>query len=142
MKGSAPNSPDTGSQVVPRQKPRPNLAIESREWRHSSNAMPATSSTTSTPNRPVPSRKSRSSALRRGEASFDMGGFPRCCLDFDPLDRFHLETDDALRHRSVAQVFGELLAVGHRPFDEVDHDLPALLVFRAFVEEQPGERRD
>ena len=32
MKGSAPNSPATGSQVVPFQNEKPNFVIESWDW--------------------------------------------------------------------------------------------------------------
>ena len=43
--------------------------------------------------------------------------------------------------RRVAQLGGELLAVGERPLHEVDHRLRLRLVLRVLVEQQPGERR-
>ena len=39
-----------------------------------------------------------------------------------PFQRFHLQRDDFLRQRRVAELRRELLAVGERPADEVDHD--------------------
>ena len=44
--------------------------------------------------------------------------------------------------RRVAELGGELLAVGQRPLHEVHHDLRLRLVLRVLVEEEPGERRD
>ena len=50
------SSPATGSQVLVRQKSRPNFRIESPDSRDSSNAMPATRRTTRKAKNPVPSR--------------------------------------------------------------------------------------
>ncbi len=75
MNGSAPNSPATGSQIFPVQNRKPNLAIERFEVRYSSQKMPATSRTTRNAKKPVPSRKPRSSALRRGDGVFFIGRF-------------------------------------------------------------------
>src|SRR5262249_8426133 len=72
MKGRAPKSPATGSQVVPFQKLNPNLAMESRDCRQSTQAMPATMTTTRRAKKPVPRRKNRSSALRRRDGLWDI----------------------------------------------------------------------
>ena len=63
MKGRAPNSPDTGSQTSPSQKPKPNFSIVSIDCRHSSNPMPSTMTTRNAAKKPVPSLKPRSLPL-------------------------------------------------------------------------------
>src|SRR5215468_3519974 len=106
MNGRAPNSPATGSQPVRFQKVSPNLWMDSCEWRQSSNATPATIRMTSIAKKPVPSRKNRSSALRREDGVFDMSLRSGGELELDPLDGLHLEGDDTLRDRSISEVLG------------------------------------
>ena len=65
MKGSAPKSPATGSQVVVAQNPRPNLVIESHDSVSSTTPIAATMTRTRTANAPVPRRKPRSPWLPR-----------------------------------------------------------------------------
>ena len=60
MNGRAPKSPDTGSQVSVVQNARPNFSIASHDWRVSSTAMPATSTTTTPREHTVPSLNQRS----------------------------------------------------------------------------------
>ena len=70
MKGRAPKSPATGSQVFVFQKLNPNFVIERRDSRQRTNAIPATRRTTSAAKKPVPARKPRSSPFRRGAGLF------------------------------------------------------------------------
>src|SRR6266849_6802198 len=65
MHGRAPNSPDTGFHTRPVQNLNPNFAIESEDWRQSSNPIPATSASTMAAKMPVEILKRRSSADRR-----------------------------------------------------------------------------
>ena len=60
MNGRAPKSPETGSQMSVVQNARPNFSIAIHDWRVSSTAMPATSTTTATANTPVPTRNQTS----------------------------------------------------------------------------------
>src|SRR5689334_18599556 len=112
MKGRAPNSPDTGSQTSPSQKPNPNFWIDRADSRHSSKPMPATSTTISMANTPVPNLKPRSRPL----SQLRMGPTLR---DLDRRQGRQLELHDLRRQRGVAEVGGELLAVGERPLHEL-----------------------
>jgi len=60
MKGSAPNSPDTGSQVDVVQKPNPNFWIDSIDCRASSNPTAETMRISRAPKTPVPTLNPRS----------------------------------------------------------------------------------
>src|SRR5262245_17045267 len=142
MNGSAPNSPETGSQTFPVQNLKPNFSSESCDVRKSSQKIPATSRTTSRAKNPVPRRKPRSSALRREDGVFFMGGSCSETSELDSLERFHLESHDIRRQRRVAHVARELLPVGQGPLHELDHRLGLRLVLGVLVEEQPRERRD
>src|SRR6185295_242466 len=124
MKGSAPNSPTTGSHTSVRQKFSPNFRIDSIDSLVRVTPIAKTIATSRNPNRPVPSRNARS--LRY----------------FDLAKGRHLELDDGFGQRGVAQVGAVLLAVGQRPLHEVHHRLRLRLVLRVLVEEQPGEGRD
>ena len=64
MNGSAPNSPETGSHVVPVQKPKPNFVIDSIDCRESSTASATTVSTTNAAKAPVKARNHLSSRER------------------------------------------------------------------------------
>ncbi len=64
MNGSAPNSPDTGSQVWPAQNPQPNFSMARWDWRHSSAPIPPTIAMTRRANAPVPIRNPRSPLAR------------------------------------------------------------------------------
>src|SRR5690349_14282091 len=107
MNGSAPNWPATGSQVVVRQKSKPNFRMESPEVRSSSKRIPRTRRTTRDAKNPVPRRKPRSSARRREEGVF----IGRLSLGLDLLERFHLQGDDLRGQRRVAEVRRVLLPV-------------------------------
>src|SRR5262245_18498439 len=103
--------------------------------------MPATRRTTSRAKNPVPRRKPRSSALRRGDGVFFMECSPNV-LELDPLESFHLQGDDLGGQRRVAELGRELLSVAQGPLHELDHGLRLRLVLGALVEKQPGERSD
>src|SRR4029453_14783213 len=115
MNGRAPNSPATGSQILPVQNRKPNLSIESCEVRNSSQKMPATSRTQSGAKTPVPSRKPPSSALRREDGVFFIDGSRKRSSELDLLEGFHLEGDDLGRERRIAQVRSGLLPVAQGP---------------------------
>src|SRR5205807_5022871 len=143
MNGSAPNSPDTGSHVLCVQNENPNFRIERRDWRVSSKPMPSTINNTTAANTPVAMRKLRSSELR----------FMTCApmpalrtglgsLDLHLAERQQFLVDDRLRQRGIPQVGGQFLAVGQRPFHEVDHRFGALLVLRVLIQKDPGEGRE
>src|SRR5512136_2907964 len=136
MNGSAPNSPDTGSQVRPFQNPNPNFSIESRDWWASTTPMPRTTRQTRTAKAPVPRRKPRSlrKAVRDGRPF--MSGL------LDPAERRHLHLHDARGKGRVAELGAVLLPVGEGPLHEVHHDLGLRLVLRVLVEQQPREGRD
>src|SRR5689334_18743237 len=104
MKARAPNSPDTGSQTSPSQKPNPNFWIDSTDCRQSSKPMPATSTTISAAKTPVPNLKPRSRPLRLRMRP--------TLRDLDRRQRRQLELHDLGGQRRVAEVGGELLAVG------------------------------
>src|SRR5664279_1093150 len=143
MNGSAPKSPATGSQVFVFQKLKPNFAIERCDSLQRTSAIPVTRRTTSAAKKPVPSRNPRSSPLRRGAGRFDI---VRSCgaesLELDLPESLHLEGDDFLRKRRVAEIGAVLLPVCQSPVHEIDHDLRKLLVLRILVEEQPGKGAD
>src|SRR6476660_8878874 len=139
MKGSAPNSPATGSQVSVRQKLRPNLLIDSTASRLSSKAMPATISTMRKAKKPVPSLKPRS-GYRKRRVGLDTGSLTLRNLDL--RQGRHLELDDGLGQWRVAEVSAVLLAVGQCPLHEVHHGLGLALVLRVLVEQQPREGRN
>src|ERR1044071_5112930 len=63
MNGSAPNSPDTGSQVERVQNESPNLPIDSTDCCVSTTPMLATTRITQSANAPVPRRNARSSEV-------------------------------------------------------------------------------
>src|SRR6185436_16787948 len=102
MNGSAPNSPDTGSQISVRQKLKPNFAIESHDWRTSSKPIATTISTSTSPKRPVPILKPRS---LRNMSEMDGSGI-RAQAN---LHRFHsrelreLKLDDFSRQGRIAK---------------------------------------
>src|SRR6185503_2394315 len=102
MNGRAPNSPETGSQILPVQNRKPNLSIESCEVRKSSQKMPATSTTTSRAKNPVPSRNPRSSALRHDVVVFLGVVSGTRSSELDLLEGFHPEGDDLGRKRRIA----------------------------------------
>src|SRR5690242_16862214 len=62
-KGSAPNSPETGSQVRPAQKPKPNLAMDRRDCLARTTKMPTTRTMTIAAIAPVTPLKRRPSDL-------------------------------------------------------------------------------
>src|SRR5512135_2451538 len=126
MNGSAPNSPDTGSQVRPVQKPKPNFSIESRDWSASTTPIPTTIRQMRTAKTPVPRRKPRSAPGSRRDGRARMRGRPL----LDPAERGHLHLHDALRERRVAELGAVLLAVGQGPLHEVQHDLRLRRVLR------------
>src|SRR6202171_3803162 len=141
MKGSAPNSPETGSQVDVRQNRRPNFAHERCEVRKSSKPIPTTRSTTRSAKKPVPARKPRSSTLFREDGGLRIVS-SEPASDPDSIEGRELQRDHALRERSVPEPGRVLLPLGESPPDEVLHDLRSLLVLRALVEEQPRKGRD
>src|SRR6202521_1028621 len=141
MKGSAPNSPETGSQVDVRQNRKPNFAIDRCEVRKSWKPIPATRSTTRSAKKPVPARKPRSSTLFREDGGLRIVS-SEPSSNPDSIEGRGLQPDHALRKRRIPELGRILLPVGERPPDEVLHDLRSLLVLRALVEEQPRERRD
>src|SRR6188474_2816668 len=134
MKGRAPKSPATGSQVVVAQNPKPNCLIESHDSVNSTTPIALTITRTRTANAPVPMRKPRSPWLPR-RASRGVGSG-----DTNLCQRRHLHLHDLLRQRRVAELGGVLLAVGERPLHELHHHLALRLVLRVLVEQQPGER--
>src|SRR5687768_16018277 len=136
MNGSAPKSPATGSQVVVCQKPIPNFWIDSHDSLISTTAIAPTMVRTRTANAPVPRRKPRSPWLPRLTVRRVESG------DTNFRERRELHLDDLGRQRRIAELGGELLAVGERPLHEVHHRLALGLVLRVLVEQQPGERRD
>src|SRR5262245_39916695 len=141
MKGSAPKSPATGSQTRVRQKEKPNLTIESREFLTSSQPIPATRRKIRNAKNPVPRRNSRSSAPLREDGAFGMTA-PSDELGLDPLDRLHLQSDHVGRQRSIPEVLGVLLTLGQGPLREFHHGLRHRLVPRVLVEEQPRKGSD
>src|ERR1700694_2575613 len=141
MKGSAPNSPETGPQVDVRQNRRPNFAIDRCEVRKSWKPIPTTRSTTRSAKKPVPARKPRSSTLFREDGGLRIVS-SEPASDPDSIEGRELQLDHALRERSVPELGRVLLPFGERPPDEVLHDLRSLFVLRALVEEQPREERD
>src|SRR5512143_940836 len=102
MNGSAPNSPETGSQVVPFQNAKPNFSIESRDWWASTTPIPRTIRQTRTAKAPVPRRKPRSrrKSVRDGRAAIGL---------LDPGERRHLHLHDARGEGRVAQLRTVLL---------------------------------
>src|SRR5215208_2624368 len=60
MNGSAPNSPATGSQLLVRQKLKPNFCSDSEESFASVTPMPMTISSSAAANTPMPRRNPRS----------------------------------------------------------------------------------
>src|SRR5687768_8613792 len=109
MNGSAPKSPETGSQVRVVQKRSPNSLIDSHDWRVSSTPIAATSTTSSNATEPIAMRKPnsrRTSGIRSG--------------NLDRAERGHFLLNDTLGDRRVAHLGRHFLAVGQRPFHEVD----------------------
>src|SRR3954464_11281287 len=105
MNGRAPNSPETGSHVLPVQNLHPNFVSEREDVRYSSKKIAATRRTTSKAKNPVPRRKPRSSALRpRGGGFFAPALSP--ASELDPLQRFHLQRHDLRRERRVSELGG------------------------------------
>src|SRR5512147_2754096 len=104
MKGSAPKSPATGSQVVVCQKPRPNFWIDSHDSLVRTAPMPATMATTRTANAPVPMRKPRSPWPPRRTAPPEGASG-----DTHSGQRRELHLHDVRRQRRVAQLGRELL---------------------------------
>src|ERR1700682_3477521 len=94
MKGSAPNSPETGSQVDVRQNRRPNFAIERCEVRKSSKPIPTTRSTTRSAKKPVPAPKPRSSTLFREGGALRIAS-PDPASDPDSIEGGELQLDPA-----------------------------------------------
>ena len=108
MNGRAPNSPDTGSQVSVCQNCQPNSRIERIDCRYSSTPIAATRTISSTAKTPVPTRNTTSS--ERAPKGRNAIGYS---LIF--CERLQLHVDDDLGQRRVAELAGELLAVGQRP---------------------------
>src|SRR5688572_114830 len=108
MNARAPNSPDTGSQMSPSQKPKPNFSIDSIDCRHSSTPMPTTMRRRSAAKAPVATLNPRSALLNQ----LRMGESLR---DLDALQGGLLALHDGGRQRRVAEGGGVLLAVGQRP---------------------------
>src|SRR5689334_7044877 len=137
MKGSAPKSPATGSQVEVCQKPKPNFWIDSHDSLTSTAPMPTTMATTSTANAPVLTRKPRSPWFPRRTARV---GVASGDTNFGERGQLHLH--DFGRQRRVTQLRRELLPVAERPLHELDHRLALGLVLRVLVEQEPREGRD
>src|SRR5688500_15589600 len=110
MKGSAPKSPTTGSQVDVVQKPNPNLRIDSHDSLVRTTPMPATIATTSTANAPVLRRKPRSP----WRPHFTVRGFSSSG-DTNLRQRRELHLHDFGWQWRVAEIGGVLLPVGERP---------------------------
>src|SRR5262245_4908062 len=108
MKGRAPNSPETGSQMSLIQKLKPNFSIESIDWRQSSQPIPATIRTTSAAKAPVPHLNPRSPLLSQRRMRAVLRGLDRA-------ERGQFELHDLGRKGRVAQLGRELLPVGERP---------------------------
>src|SRR5580765_2238114 len=150
MKGSAPNSPDTGSQSDVVQNFHANFRIGSVELRMSSKPIPATIRRTSTAKRAVARRKPPSSLERRRR--FD-GGAVRALIGEDfgagragpdgsslhPGNRRLFEGDDFLRQGRVSEIRAVFLTVGEHPVHEIRDDLSLRLVLLVLVDEQPRE---
>src|SRR5438309_1350853 len=137
MNGSAPNSPDTGSQISVRQKLRPNFWIDSIDCATSTAPIAQTMSTRTSANAPVPIRNPRS--------------FPTCLTrrtrptrlrDLDLRERRHFQFHNRVRQRCISEIRAVLLTIGQRPLHELHHRLCLRLVLRRFVQQQPRERRD
>src|SRR5262245_46974472 len=142
MKGSAPKSPATGSQIRVTQKLKPNLSMDSCELRHSSAPMATTIAIRRSAKRPVKTRKLRSPPSRNGNRERATNRSP---LQLDLLDGGHLQLHDFFWQRSVPQIRSELLPVSQRPLQEVDEGLRLHLVFGTLVQQQPrkgGNRVD
>src|SRR5258708_14461347 len=73
MKGKAPNSPATGSHVVPRQKPRPNFSMESQDWLARTIPIPTTIRQIRAAKAPVPRRKPTSPRPAVRDGFLDVG---------------------------------------------------------------------
>src|SRR5438874_2046171 len=112
MKGRAPNSPATGSQISVRQKLQPNSARDRRDSQVNWTPMATTAVTTSAPTSPLPTRKSRSPPL----------------LDLDRAKRLQFHVDDVPGQRRVTEIRRVLLPVAQRPLHEIDHRLRHRLI--------------
>src|SRR5258706_12560596 len=121
MKGSAPNSPATGSHVVVRQKLKPNRCRESQESFASVIPMATTISSSAAAKAPMPRRNPRSEE-RTARLRY-----------LDSVERRLLEHDDAAGKGSVPEIRAVFLAVGQRPLHEVQHRLRRGLVLRILV---------
>src|SRR5688572_26051627 len=135
MKGSAPNSPATGSQLLVDQKASPKRWIDSHDSLVSTTAMAPTVTSTRSAKAPVLTRKPRSPWPRR---RVTRGG----SRDTNFRQRRQLHLHDLRRQRRVAHLGSELLTVRERPLHEVDHRPALRLVLRVFIEQEPRERRD
>src|SRR6185436_8420999 len=122
MNGSAPNSPATGSHTSVRQKSQPNRRMDAIDSTVSTTPIAKTMPMRIRPKNPVPIRK------------------PESLRDLDLGKGRRLELHDRLRQGRIAQFGAVFLAVGERPFQEVDHRLRLRLVLGVFVQQQPGER--
>ena len=146
MNGRAPNSPATGSQVDVRQKPRPNFWIERPSTGATArNRSPTTIRIRASPKAPVADTEPEVPGISRVACRSDLPVLastpdvsrPRSCRA-PPVSSF----TTVGRQRRVAELRGELLPVGQRPFHEVHHGLRLRLVHGVLVEQQPRERRD
>ena len=128
MKGSAPNSPLTGFQVLVRQKFNPNFWSDSHESFARVRPMAMTMNSSAAAKAPMPSRNPRSEE-RTARLRY-----------LDPVERRLFEHHDAGRQRRVAEIGAIFLAIGQRPAHEVDHRLAGGLIFWILVHQDPGER--
>src|ERR1051325_9943638 len=130
MKGSAPNSPATGSQLLVRQNLKPNRCSESDESFASVMPMATTISSSAAAKTPMPIRNRRSvertARLRH----------------LDPVERRLFQHDDVGWQGSVAKIRRVLLSVGQRPLQEIHHGVAGALVHRILIQQNPRERRD
>src|SRR6266851_6330521 len=140
MNGSAPNWPATGSQVSVRQNANPNFRMDSIDWRVSSNPIAATIATTSSANAPVASLNPRSCFRMSAWSLQPALRYRWLCLDLGQCRHLHL--NHIRRKRRVPEIGAVFLAIGQRPFQDVDHDLCLSLVLGVLVQQQPRERRD
>ena len=133
MKGSAPNSPATGSQVLVRPEAQPELLDRQPRLAGELHADRGHE-------HQQEQRNTRRCATRKPQFAD-----ARSAGRSGNLDRSERRQSPASRRcRAAARspVGGEFLPVGERPLHEVDHHLRAGLVRRLLVQQHPGERRN
>src|SRR5579862_8855870 len=104
MKGRAPKSPETGSQLLAVQNPSPNFEMARREEYARTRKIPPTATRTRDATRPVPRRNPWSDCDRLGDGfSWLIGSIGPCLLGLDLLHRVLLELHDARGKGSIAE---------------------------------------